>query len=188
MYRNRNCLVLLQVASFLFAGNTIATNAGEFSFTVVDADSKQPIACRVYLRNEMRNTNYFVRSRSGIPEIPYHKQSRLNPNSEEHHTSVASGLCVVENLPADKYSLTIERGKEYFAQSLSFELAEDEIKPHETIELCCWSCVQELGWYSGETHLHRPLDQLPLLLLVEDLNVAMPITYWVIDAFTPPKP
>ena len=36
--------------------------------------------------------------------------------------------------------------------------------------------------------LHRPLDQLPLLLLAEDLNVAVPITYWVIDAFMPPKP
>ena len=188
MARNRICSVLGKVASFLFAADAIAINAGEFSFTVVDTDSKQPIACRVYVRNQMRNENFFVRSRSGIPEVPYHKQNWLNPNSEEHHTSVAPGMCVAENLPAGSYSLTVENGKEYFTQLLSFKLAEDEIKPHVTIELRRWSRVEELGWYSGETHLHRPLDQLPLLLLAEDLNVAMPITYWVIDAFMPPKP
>lgn len=182
-------LFVLVASCFVsFIKGAIATNAGDFSFTVVDADSKQPIACRVYLRNEMRKENYFVRSRSGIPEIQYHKQSWSNPNSEEHHTSVAPGLCVAENLRAGSYSLTIERGKEYLTQSLSFELAEDKVKPHETVELRRWSRVDELGWYSGETHLHRPLDQLPLLLLAEDLNVAMPITYWVIDAFMPPKP
>ena len=41
-------------------------------------------------------------------------------------------------------------------------------------------------WYSGDTHVHRTLDDLPNLLLAEDLNVGLPLTYWVTTAYTPP--
>ena len=32
------------------------------------------------------------------------------------------------------------------------------------------------GWYSGDTHTHRTLDELPNVMLAEDLNVAFPLT------------
>jgi hypothetical protein len=43
------------------------------------------------------------------------------------------------------------------------------------------------GWYSGETHVHRTVEELPTLMLAEDLNVAFPLTYWVTEAFASPK-
>ena len=43
------------------------------------------------------------------------------------------------------------------------------------------------GWYSGDTHVHRTMDELPNLLLAEDLNVALPLTYWVTKAYTSPE-
>jgi hypothetical protein len=41
-------------------------------------------------------------------------------------------------------------------------------------------------WFSGDTHVHRPLADLPNVMLAEDLNVAFPLTYWVTKAFAPP--
>ena len=43
------------------------------------------------------------------------------------------------------------------------------------------------GWYSGETHVHRSVSELPTLIVAEDLNVALPLTYWVTEAGTPPS-
>ena len=34
------------------------------------------------------------------------------------------------------------------------------------------------GWYSGETHVHRPPEDMPLLLRSEDLHVAPVLTVW----------
>ena len=34
------------------------------------------------------------------------------------------------------------------------------------------------GWYSGETHVHRPPDDMPLLMRSEDLHVAPLLTVW----------
>ncbi len=42
------------------------------------------------------------------------------------------------------------------------------------------------GWYSGDTHLHRTVDELRNVLLAEDLNVALPLTSWVTFANKPP--
>src|SRR5262245_26900627 len=43
------------------------------------------------------------------------------------------------------------------------------------------------GWYSGETHVHRAAEELPTLVLAEDLNVTFPLSYWVTEAFVSPK-
>ena len=38
------------------------------------------------------------------------------------------------------------------------------------------------GWYSGETHVHRRIRELPNVMLAEDLNVAFPVTFWTTQA------
>ena len=38
------------------------------------------------------------------------------------------------------------------------------------------STWRERGWYSGDTHTHRTLAELPNVMLAEDLNVAFPLT------------
>jgi hypothetical protein len=42
-----------------------------------------------------------------------------------------------------------------------------------------WIDMAARGWYSGDTHVHRSLDELPNVMRAEDLNVAFPLTYWV---------
>jgi len=52
------------------------------------------------------------------------------------------------------------------------------------------------GWYSGDAHLHRTIDDLRTVVLAEDLNVTFPLTYWVTTsasdknqaAIPPPEP
>ena len=46
--------------------------------------------------------------------------------------------------------------------------------------------MAERGWYSGDTHTHRTLAELPNVMLAEDLNVAFPLLDWVREAFVPP--
>src|SRR5262249_10874034 len=40
------------------------------------------------------------------------------------------------------------------------------------------------GWWSGETHVHRPPEQIELLMRAEDLHVAQVITWWCNRRFT----
>ncbi len=42
-----------------------------------------------------------------------------------------------------------------------------------------WSDPEARQWYSGDTHLHRTVDELRTVILAEDLNVALPLTSWV---------
>lgn len=161
--------------------------AAEFSFLIVDSATKKPVAARVYWENAKTGERYFVRSISSTHAVNYERQNWANKNSIEHHTSVPAAPCVAENLPAGEYVLTIERGKEYFTETLYFDVAEDQAPPIQTFQLRRWINMAEHGWYSGETHLHRPLNELPVVMQAEDLNVAMPLTFWETRAFTAPS-
>ena len=161
--------------------------AAEFVISIIDAATRQPVAARVYVEHVDTGTRHFVRAHSTTDGVIYERQNWANKNSIEHHTSVPAAPFVAENLPAGTYLLTIERGKEYFPETRRIVLAEDEQRAVEIVELRRWVNMAERGWYSGETHLHRPLNELPVVLQAEDLNVAMPLTYWVTKAFTAPS-
>jgi hypothetical protein len=55
-----------------------------------------------------------------------------------------------------------------------------------TFRLRRWVDLAERGWYSGETHVHRRISELPNVMLAEDLNVAFPVTFWTIEAGAAP--
>jgi hypothetical protein len=80
-------------------------------------------------------------------------------------------------LPAGRYTYTIERGPESRRASGSFEIAADNVH-EENVTLSRFIEMSALGWYSGDTHVHRPPDDVPLLLRSEDLNVAPVMTVW----------
>ena len=159
----------------------------EFVLSVVDSATRQPVAARVYVENVDTGQWHFVRAHSSTDGVIYERQNWANKNSIEHHTSVPAAPFVAENLVAGTYLVTIERGKEYFPESRRIVLAEGEQRAVETVELKRWVNMAERGWYSGETHLHRPLNELPVVMQAEDLNVALPLTYWVTKAFTAPS-
>ncbi len=161
--------------------------AAEFTLSVVDAMTSQPIAARVYVEHVDSGTRHFVRALGPIDGVTYERRNWVNTRSIEHHTSVPARPFIAEHLPAGTYTVTIERGKEYFPETLSVVLADDKQMPPQTVALRRWVNMAERGWFSGETHLHRTLRELPVVMQAEDLNVAMPLTYWVTQAFTPPS-
>jgi hypothetical protein len=81
------------------------------------------------------------------------------------------------DLPPGRYTYTIERGPEYRRASGAFTLSAGEVREQEVV-LRRLIDLAALGWYSGETHVHRSPDDLPLLLRSEDLHVAPVLTVW----------
>lgn len=150
---------------------------------VIDADTQRPLPCRVYVHGG-DGTWHFVRS--AAPDgsaIEYRRQNQANKNSIEMHTTVSAHPFSVD-LPAGDYTLTIERAKEYFPHTQKVLIGAEPVS--FTVSLRRWIDMASLGWYSGDTHVHRTLDELPNVQLAEDLNVSFPLTYWVTRAFTAP--
>jgi hypothetical protein len=81
------------------------------------------------------------------------------------------------DLPSGRYTYTIERGPEYRRASGTFTVSAGEVREQEVITSRLIDMAAR-GWYSGETHVHRSPDDLPLLLRSEDLHVAPVLTVW----------
>lgn len=75
------------------------------------------------------------------------------------------------------YSYVIERGPEHEQVAGQVELTEGQDET-VTATLRRIADLKSLGWYSGETHVHRPPPDVPLLMQAEDLHVAQVITWW----------
>ena len=99
------------------------------------------------------------------------------------HTTLSAHPFVL-TLPPGTYAVTIERGKEYLPESRAVTVGADPVEVQ--FKLRRWIDMAGRGWYSGETHVHRAADELPTLMLAEDLNVAFPFSYWVTEAFASP--
>lgn len=169
------CLLLLPV--FCLGQDKIRLR-GE----VVDADTGKPIACRIYLQ-AADGEWLFVRSANESGSAVVYRKSR-DKDSVEMHTTLSAHPFVAE-LPPGEYSVSVERGKEYLPQTKRIEVHE---RPRPVkFQLQRWIDMSRQGWYSGETHVHRPIEELPNLMLAEDLNVALPLTYWVTRSDTPPE-
>lgn len=162
-----------------------AQDSFRFTGNVVDADTGRRLAARVYLRSADPPAAgwMFVKSaaKSGSA-VEYRKQR--GPESVEMHTTVSAHPFVVD-APPGKYTVTVERGKEYFPVTKTVIVKEAPVR--ETFRLCRWIDMAARGWYSGDTHVHRTLAELPNVMLAEDLNVSFPLTHWVTTGRTPPK-
>ena len=100
------------------------------------------------------------------------------------HTTLSAHPFKID-LPPGKYTVTAERGKEYRPLTKSIDMTD---KPQDLrLPLECWINVAAHGWYSGDTHVHRTVEDLPNIMLAEDLNVTFPLTYWVTKAYEKPS-
>ena len=150
-------------------------------FQVVDAATNDLLPARVYIQGES-GAWHFPKSDGGTA-VEYRKQ-RADNRSVEMHTTVSAHPVSV-NLPPGKYAFTIERGKEYHAEMREVTIASQPLELKFALRR--WIDMAKLGWYSGDTHVHRALDDLPNLLLAEDLNVALPFLDWTREAFVSPQ-
>ncbi len=80
-------------------------------------------------------------------------------------------------LPAGRYRYLIDRGPEYRQQRGEFSVVGD--RPLEIEHtLARLTDLRQQGWYSADLHVHRPVEQIELLMQAEDLDVAPVITWW----------
>ena len=181
----RSCIsIVIMLTLLIECSMSKAQNVTLLNGQIVDANSGKLLTCRIYICDE-NGQWYFPRCASpNGSAIVYQKQNWVNKNSIEMHTTLSADPFTIR-LPSGKYKITVERGKEYFPQTTSVNIGTEPVKL--VIPLKRWIDMAELGWYSGDTHVHRTLEELPNVQLAEDLNVSFPLLYWVTKAFQPPS-
>jgi len=121
-------------------------------------DDGAPLPCRVHLRDER-----------GEPQ----KAAGL-PAWNDHF--VCDGRAGVAVLPG-RYAFEIERGPEYERRAGTVDVTSDG-EARIDVALQRIARLRAEGWYSGDLHVHRPPEDVELLMRAEDLDLAPVITWW----------
>jgi hypothetical protein len=176
-------LAALLLSALVSTANVEARGTVLLRGEVVDADTKAPLPCRISIRGEDGAWHFPGSVGLDGSVVIYNKHSLSDPTIVEMHTTLSAHPFQV-SLPPGRYTLVVERGKEYHVLTRQVEVGTEPVRI--TIPLERWIDMSRLGWYSGETHVHRELGDLPNLMLAEDLNVAFPLVDWVREAFAAP--
>lgn len=135
-----------------------AADKGRLEVHIVDKGSGQQIAARMHLKDQHGKP---VRP----PKVPFWKD----------HFAI-DGAIVFE-LPLATYTFELEAGPEYKFQTGYFTL-ERNANDTKTIELERFVDMKKEGWWSGDLHIHRPVEDIELLMRAEDLHIGPVITWW----------
>jgi len=148
------CLCLVSGA----AGRFALASGGQLELLIVDRDTRQPIPCRMHLRNA-----------AGKP-----RRAKRMPFWHDHFALPGK---VTLRLPAGSYSFEIERGPEYLVRSGHFTMnnfADDS----QEIDLKRFVDMSAHGWWSGDLCVRRPVREIELLMQAEDLHVVPLVSWW----------
>ncbi len=154
----RAALFLMAMAILPLIGRSALAVRGELELNVVDKDTGRPIAVRMHLKNQR-----------GRPVFP-----RGVVKWKDHF--VFPGTLVFK-LPRGTYTFELERGPEYRVRRGHFVIRTGA-KDAKHVEMIRYVDMKSEHWWSGELHVHRPLKDVKLLMLAEDLHVAPVITWW----------
>ena len=173
------------ISLVLLAGLVPALTASAATVTgeIIDAVTDQLLAARVYIQHADRRWFFPESASPNGSAVRYQKSNSLNTNAVEFHTTLSAHPFRVDLEPG-VYLFTAERGKEYRPFEKRVEVGAEPMQLR--LPLRRWVNMAQRGWFSGDTHVHRTLADLPNVMLAEDLNVAFPLTYWVTKAFAPP--
>lgn len=156
--------------------------AAELHGEIRDAESGQLLPARLYIQSADGAKWFFAKSADANGSALIYDRAR--EKSIEKHTTLSAHPFVAELLPG-KYTLTVERGKEYLTATEQVEVADKPVSV--TIKLKRWINMAERGWYSGDTHVHRAISELSNVALAEDLNMIYPMSQWVTVSHTLPE-
>jgi hypothetical protein len=131
---------------------------GSVEIRVADRKTGEKRPSRIHLKNDR---GVPVRA----PGLPFWKDHFVLPGS------------VHLELPPGTYSYEAECGPEYSSAKGGFQVGEGK-DGVVSIELERLADLSREGWWSGELHVHRPPDDIELLMRAEDLHVAPVITWW----------
>jgi hypothetical protein len=82
------------------------------------------------------------------------------------------------NVTAGTYKLTVEHGPEWSSESSVVQIADGLTATNIHVSLKRIANLAAEGWWSGETHIHRPIEQVELLMEAEDLHFGQVLTWW----------
>lgn len=142
---------------------------------ILDEATGQPVAARLYVHSSNGTWHFAEPASADGRVIRYEKQNWINANSQEFHSSISPHPFRLQ-LPPGTYQLTVERGKEYLPWTQELTVTSDT-KPI-SIRIRRWIDMASRGWFSGDTHVHRPIRQIGIPMLADDVNVALPMVYW----------
>ena len=179
--RVARCLAVLAICCAPALAAEDAEHKTVLRCEVVDARNGEPLPVRVYVRSADGRW-LFARSASKQGSaVEYRKQRQKG--SLEMHTTVSAHPFAVE-VPPGRCTVRVEHGKDYLPDRRTLEVGREPVQLK--IRLQRWIDMAAAGWYSGDTHVHRSVAELPNVMLAEDLNVALPLSYWVTTAYTSP--
>jgi hypothetical protein len=125
---------------------------------VRDTTGSKPVACRIHLVNSEGE----AQKAEGLPFFRDH--------------FVCSGDATITVAPG-KYTYEVERGPEYEMAKGELTLAAGQnYEQHVTLRRIV--DLPARGWYPGDLHVHRPIEDIELLMRAEDLYIAPVITWW----------
>lgn len=141
------------------------------------------VPCRLYIAGD-DGKFFFARSSHSEGSAVIYDVKRSATSLEQHTTLSAHPF--EADLPPGKYTFTAEHGKEHSIATQTITIPETGEVPVVRLTLAPWIEMHKSCWYSGDTHVHRKLADLPNLVEAEDLHVALPLTYWVRAAYDAP--
>ncbi len=175
-------LLIVSLTGFVFPVLSGELSAASLQGEIRDAESGHLLPARLYIQSADGTRWYFAKSADEHGSAIVYDRAR--EKSIEKHTTLSAHPFVAE-VPPGKYALTVERGKEYLTATKEVEVTD---KPVDVkIELKRWINMAQRGWYSGDTHVHRPISELSNVALAEDLNMVYPMSQWVTVTHTLPE-
>jgi len=145
------CLAVLTAAAFS------ADDPASLRFHITDA-AGHAVPCRIHLYDS-----------AGNPQKP-----EGLPAWNDHFVCNGTAELVLQ---PDTCRYEIERGPEHQRLSGVVELNANDTKAvSHTLDRI--ADLGASGWYSGDIHVHRPVEDVPLLMQAEDLSIAPVITWW----------
>lgn len=139
-------------------GGGAFVEAATVEITVRDKESGRPVPCRIHLKDAAGKPQ-----RAG--ELPFWFDHFAAPGTAKLQLTPGS------------YTIQIERGPEFSRIADTFEVKADGDLQRAYLMERLVDLAGE-GWWSGELHVHRPVETLELLMRAEDLHVAPVITWW----------
>jgi hypothetical protein len=158
------CLLLLLACTTL--------RAAELRITVKDEMGRS-----VWARLEVRGSEFqMFQPQGAIISDPNYRQKFHGPDRYYGGSFIADGQANLE-LPPGRYTVVAEHGLEYERKETVVDVTAGQ-PASVSVQLRPWIRMRDLGWYSGDMHVHRSPEEAPSLSLAEDLNISVVITMY----------
>jgi hypothetical protein len=156
----------------LLSPTGVAQELGTLQIEVHQRNATSPVAARIHLRTAegaIQKAPHSPFETRGTPVLP----SEF-PHHFDHFT--IPGKAQLQLSPG-KYLINIEKGPEFRVERRRFEIRSGVVHPIN-VQTERWINMKDLGWWSGEMHIHRPVDDAQLLVEAEDIHISPWISHW----------